>query len=272
MKLHLFYCDETNLEERTGDFLIYGGLIIDGATAKEFSAAMDALRARHGVPRDYHLKFNPGPADFSHSRFIALKQEVLGLAAQFNAQLLVYVILHDVATNSDEARRNGINTVCYHFHCILNRLGGTGLVLIDRFNDQGNAIDAHLRERFTIGLRGLPYSAEMRLSNIVGFHYSAIGQSHFPSIVDVALGSLRFAINAHTRNQTINQQTAGALLGLLAPLFWRAAPSDPVAELSFQFSPRTVRSARYRRAYQSLKLFLATGGVPTAQTITDSSS
>lgn len=268
--MQLFYCDETNLEERAGDFLIYGGLVIDGESAKDFSTAMDDLRARHGVPRDYHLKFNPGPAGFTHSQFIALKQEVLELAGRFNARLLVYVILHDIATNPDEARRNGINTVCYHFHCILNRMDETGLVLIDRFNDAGNAVDAHLRDKFTIGLTGLPYSAEMRLPKIVGFHYSAIGQSHFPGIVDVALGSLRFAINAHTRNQTGQLTSANTILGLLAPMFWRAAPGDPVPEIGFLFSPKVVRAARYRATYEGLKTFLEGGGVLTAQTITDS--
>lgn len=267
--MHLFYCDETNLEERAGDFLIYGGLIIDGATAQDFSAAVDELRAQHGVPRSYHLKFNPGPADFDHLQFISLKQAVLELAAQFGARLVVYVILHDIATNSDEARRNGINTVCYHFHCILNRLKESGLVLIDRFNDAGNAVDAHLRDKFTIGLTGLPYSAEMRLPNIVGFHYSAIGQSHFPSIVDVALGSLRFAINAHTRGQVAFLPTANALLALLSPLFWRGVPGEPVNELGFLFSPKVVRAAKYRDTYLGLKKFLEAGGVPTAQAITD---
>ncbi|WP_375172717.1 hypothetical protein [Pseudooceanicola sp.] len=267
--MHLFYCDETNLEERAGDFLIYGGLIIDGATAKEFSAAIDEMRTRRGVPRDYQLKFNPGPEAFTHEQFIALKQEVLQLTAHFGARLVVYTILHDVASNPDIARRNGINTVCYHFDCILNRLGGAGLVLIDRFNDEGNAIDAHLRDKFTVGITGLPYSPEMRLANISGFHYSAIGQSHFPSIVDVALGSLRLAINAHTRQMAGLLGTANTLLGLLSPLFWRQNDSDPVPELGFQFSPKVIRATRYREKYLGLKDFLARAGIVTYQEITD---
>ena len=59
--MHLLYCDESNLEERAGDFLLYGGLMVDPARAGALSAAVDELRAQHGVPRDYHLKFNPGP-------------------------------------------------------------------------------------------------------------------------------------------------------------------------------------------------------------------
>ena len=267
--MHLFYCDETNLEERAGDFLIYGGLIIDSATAKDFSAAVDELRSRHGVPRDYRLKFNPGPEGFSHAQFIALKQEVLELAAHFGARLVVYVILHDIAVDPDSARRNGINTVCYHFDCILNRVGGVGLVLIDRFNDAGNMIDAHLRDKFTVGITGLPYSDEMRLMNIVGFHYSAIGQSHFPSIVDVALGSLRLAINAHTRGAVGLLPTAGTLLGLLSPLFWRQNAGDPVPELGFLFSPKVVKAAKYKAKYEELKAFLAADGIITDQEISD---
>lgn len=267
--MHLFYCDETNLEERAGDFLIYGGLIINTTTAKELSAAVDGLRVRHGVPRDYHLKFNPGPNGFSHAQFIALKQEVLQLAAQFGARLVVYVILHDIAIDPDTARRNGINTVCYHFDCILNRVGGTGLVLIDRFNDAGNAIDAHLRDKFTVGITGMPYSTEMRLTNIVGFHYSAIGQSHFPSIVDVTLGSLRLAINAHTRGTADLLPTANTLLRLLSPLFWRQNETDLIPELGFLFSPKVIRAPRYKAKYEELKAFLTGAGVATAQEITD---
>lgn len=267
--MHLFYCDETNLEERAGDFLIYGGLIIEGERARDFSAAIDELRTRRGVPRDYRLKFNPGPEEFTHEQFIALKQEVLEVAARFGARLVVYTILHDIASNPDTARRNGINTVCYHFDCILHHLNGSGLVLIDRFNDEGNAIDAHLRDKFTVGITGLPYSREVRLANICGFHYSSIGQSHFPSIVDVALGSLRLAINAHTRETAGLLETANILLNLLSPLFWRQNDADPIPEMGFQFSPKVVKVPKYKAKYQGLKDFLAAGGVPTSQEITD---
>lgn len=265
--LQLFYCDETNLEERAGDFLIYGGIVFDGANAKEFSSAVDDLRARLRVPDDYVLKFNPGPVNFSHTEFIALKQAVLELAVQHGARLVVYTILHDIAVSPDEARRNGINTVCYHFNCILNRMEQPGLVLIDRFNDVGNAVDAHLRDKFSVGVTGLPYTEHMRLTNIVGFHYSAIGQSHFPSIVDVALGSLRFAINAHTRNQHDMLPSAHSILQLLSPLFWRENNEHWVPELGFMFSPKSVRKPRYRETYESLQTFLAASGVPTSQRI-----
>lgn len=118
--MHLLYCDETNLEERAGDFLIYGGLFIPSGQAQQISDAVEAVRKKHNVPRAYQLKFNPGPDGFTNAQFIALKEEILATLAAHGAGLIIYVILHDVATSPDEARRNGINTVCYHFHCIMN--------------------------------------------------------------------------------------------------------------------------------------------------------
>ena len=78
--MQLIYCDETNLEERSGDFLIYGGLIVEASVASELSKSMDALRNQLRVPRDYHLKFNPGPDNFTHEQFVQLKESVLRLA------------------------------------------------------------------------------------------------------------------------------------------------------------------------------------------------
>lgn len=266
--MHLLYCDETNLEERAGDFLIYGGMVVSAEQALQLSNAVDEIRAAFGVDPSFRLKFNPGPEHLDHNNFIALKQKIVEAAIQYGARLIAYVILHDIATNPDEARRNGINVVCYHFDCILNRVGGPGLVLIDRFNDAGNQIEAHLSEKFSIGLKGLPYSKTKRLTNIVGFHYSVIGQSHFPSIVDIVLGSLRFAINAHTQTIERYLETSSTLLGLIGPLFWRENDASSVPELGLLFSPKTIKSDRYREIYQSLKDYLHQSGIKTEQVIT----
>lgn len=256
------------MEERAGDFLIYGGLAIDGARALDLSQAIDMIRAGARVSPDFKLKFNPGPERLSHEEFIGLKQAVIEAAVEHGVKLLVYVILHDIATNRDEARRYGINTVCAHFDWLLNRRGGPGLVLLDRFNDEGNRIAAHLSEKFSVGLRGLPYKNKMRLEHIVGLHYSVVGQSHFPSLIDIVLGSLRFAINAQTRNQQGSMETAQRILGILAPLFYREPANAPVSELSFQFSPKVIIRGVYREKYQALKDFLAAAGIDTQQPIT----
>ena len=72
---HFLYCDETNLEERRGDFLIYGGIMIDGAAAHDLSRRIDEIRRMNGIDRAFHLKFNPGPTGMAHNHFIEVKKK-----------------------------------------------------------------------------------------------------------------------------------------------------------------------------------------------------
>jgi len=263
--MHLLYCDETNLEERKWDFFVYAGLVIEATKARELSHSIDKIRTEARVLADYKLKFNPGPANLSHQQFVDLKKNVIAAAIDAKVGLLVSVILHDIATSPEVARRNAINTLCFHFDCLIGRIPGPGLVLIDRFTDK--QIDAHLAEKFCVGVTGLPHSAQLRLSNVVGFHYAAVGQSHFSSLVDVILGSLRFAINAFTRNEAANLETAARILEGLQPLFYREDDQKPVSELSFFFSPKTVKVPGYRARYLALKDFLARHGIDTAHSV-----
>lgn len=269
--MHLLYCDESNIEERAGDFLLYAGLVIPPHKAHQLSGDIEGIRQRAKLEPNFQLKFNPGPAHLDHAQFVALKQNILEAAARHDVRLLAYVMLHDIAKGQgiDMARRNGINTVLYHYHCYLSRVQDKGIALLDRFNDRGNKVDDHTREKFAVGITGMPYSGTIRLENILGVHYSTIGQSHFCSLVDIVVGSLRFAINAHTRNTANLHATAGTLLGLLSPLFFREEGQTSVSELGLLFSPKTIKIPHFRAKYKELKVFLAERGVNTAQAITD---
>jgi hypothetical protein len=263
--MHFLYCDETNFTKTPSDFFVYGGVAIDAAVAGDLAAEIEIARVARGVPRDYVLKFNPGPQDFSHQQFIDLKRSVIAAAVKFNCKLLINLLLHDIATSSEEARRFGINTLCYHFDCYLNRPNSAGLVLMDRFDDK--QIDGQLKEKLSVGLTGhLPYSSEMKIQRIVGYHLTAIGQSHFCSLVDVLLGSLRFAINAFTQANEPHLATAQSILQQLAPLFFREH-GDAVHEISLCFSPKEVRKDVYRAKYQALRDFLAGNGIAPAQVL-----
>ena len=257
--MHLLYCDEINLEHRSRDFFTYGGISIESSAALSLSQEIDALRTCFNLNPSYRLKFNPGPAELTHDQFISLKQQTIETAVKHNAKLFTSLILHNIATSLDEARRNEINRICYHFDCYLNRVRSHGLVLIDRFND--GQVDAHLVEKFSIGITGLPFTPVQRLSNIIGFHYSAIGQSHMASIIDVVLGSLRYSINGHTRNDPTALAAAAKILPILSPLFFRETGRTDVSELGLFFSPKTIRAERYQTIYNNLKSFLSANGV-----------
>lgn len=265
--MYLLYCDETNLEEKADDFFIYGGVAVDGDCALDLSHEIDEIRSKANIARNFRLKFNPRPSNLSHTEFVAVKQSILEAIARRKCILFSSLILHNIATNPNKARRNEINRVCYNFDCFLSRPKTHGLVLIDRFNDK--MIDSHLREKFSVGITGLPYTKENRLDRIVGFHYSAIGQSHFGSVVDIVLGTLRFSVNAFTRNDTQNIPKAKTLLGLLSPLFFRENDRGTVSELSLFFSPKTIMVDDYRKQYEDLRIFLSDNKIEADQHISD---
>jgi hypothetical protein len=264
--MHLLYCDESNLEHRAGDFLVYAGVLIPADAAGTLSQRIDELRVAAGLTPDVRLKFNPRPENLTHQQFLELKQAIISAAAEHGCKLLAYAVLHDLAGDPDNARRYGINTVCYHFHCVLNRMDARGIVLIDRFNDANNEIEGHLKDKMAVGVQ-LPHRNQpTRLSNIVGFHYSAVGQSHFTTLIDIIVSSLRYAINVHTRGDA-NRDGAVNILQVLSSLFYRFENSDRVPDMGFCFSPMNVRSERYHGLYISLQEFLREGGIDSAQTI-----
>ena len=127
-------------------------------------------------------------------------------------------------------------------------------------------IDPLLRERFAIGETGLPYSPTYRLGNVVGLHYAAVGQSHFGSLIDIALCSFRFAVNAVSSGDESSKTTAETLLRILSPLFQRT-PSGRVPEAGLCMLPKTVTEARYRVKYEELREFMKGCGVEMAQQI-----
>jgi hypothetical protein len=138
-----------------------------------------------------------------------------------------------------------------HFDYHLRAIQDFGLVLIGTFTD--NLLTKILRERFGKGLVGLPYGP-YRLKQILGFHISSIGTSHFCSLIDVVLGSLRFVIN--NRNDQTRANVVHTLLAQLAPLAIRDA-NGQVREVCFFFSPKQIRANVYLTQYQQLHAFLA---------------
>src|SRR5688500_9844096 len=97
--MHLLYCDESNLEEKSGDFFVYGGLVVSMSAAFSLSQAIDKIRAKAKFPKDANLKFNPKPHHLSHQDFNGVKQSVIEAAINHDCKFLTSMILHDVATS-----------------------------------------------------------------------------------------------------------------------------------------------------------------------------
>ena len=190
--MQLLYADEVNVERDSTDFFIYGGVIIPDDKAAELSSRVDAIRISCGYRPEDLLKFNTREraAHITADKHKEAKKLVMEAAANCGVKLLTSFISHKIASSPAEARRREINMVCYHFNCHLRRTDEHGLVLIDTFQDQ--QLTKILQEKFSIGLRGMPYTKAYRLDRILGFHLSSIGSSNFCSVVDIAMGALRY--------------------------------------------------------------------------------
>jgi hypothetical protein len=122
-----------------------------------------------------------------------------------------------------------------------------------------------LREKFSIGLTGnRPFSKTLPLDRILGYHLATIGTSHFTSVIDVILGSLRYAVNMRKENRPVAKVLINQLAALciLESCFVRLTedPKTPgpfvkvqkASDLSINFSPKTIKVGKYLDQYKEL--------------------
>jgi hypothetical protein len=258
----LLYTDESNIDPASAEFFVYAGVSIPGDQAAELSSEIDSLRRKHGYKPEDLLKFNTveRPVQISPDSHKELKREVIEAAVRHDVKLFATFTLHALATSAEVARRHAINTVCFHFDCYLHRLNDAGIVLIDSFQDK--SIIAILREKFSIGVKGLPYTPQHRLQRVLGVHLASVGSSNFCSVIDIVLGSLRHAVNIRSDRGKLG--LANTLLGQLSPLCIRTN-LPRVDELSIFFSPKVVKSHAFLQKYLELRDFLAAGGIEASQ-------
>lgn len=255
--MYLLYTDEVNVDPDNSEFFIYGGVSIYAGQAPSLSNTIDELRKQFGYRPGDQLKFNTRerPTHISPDDHKEIKRRVVEAAVQHDVRLFASFILHKIATSPEDARRNEINRVCYHFDCFLNRVNGHGLVLIDTFSD--NRLPEFLRDKFSMGLSGLPYSPIYRLERVLGFNLATIGSSNFSSVVDIVLGSLRYAVNC--RNKSDRHVVAHTLLQQLAPMCITRGNPETIDEISIFFSPKTVKVTAYQNKYRDLRNYLEGG-------------
>ena len=263
--MHLLYTDEANINPVEENFFIYGGVSIPGDEAGPLSEEISTIRADLGYKPADLLKSNTNerPGHISPGVHTEAKCRLIHAAAKHGVRLFASFILHKVATTPDEARRNEINRIVFHFHSFLVREDDHGLALIDRFDDSLGPIASHLREKSAVGLVGMPFSDTIELPRILGYHMASIGTSHFCSLVDVVIGSLRYAVN--NRQETGRKlDVAKTLIEQLAPLCVQS-PYGGVDRISISFSPQAIRVPAYLEIYEDLHRFLADCGIEAEQ-------
>lgn len=259
------YTDETNMQPRQDQFLIYGGVAIPGKNLPEFSSDIDKIREDAGYGSSDLLKSNTRerPDSVTASAHAEIKGKVLDAAANCGAVMFAYFALHDIINDPATARKYGINELCYSFDCFLHWpcVDDHGFVLIDPFEDKGGGgIKSFLQEKFCTGVTGLPHSKEYRLKKMLGIHLAPVGSGHGCSLCDIAIGSLRYAIN--NRSNPEKMDTVEKLMTKLQPLMNPAAHAGRRDVLMIN-SPRSVKVQSYRQKYNELDAFLISCNIST---------
>jgi hypothetical protein len=247
----LLYGDETNTDASKDSFYIYGGVAIPVAAAGQIHEEMCNLRGCYGYQRSDALKFctrKGRPDSVAPQEHTDLKKQVVRLAEVHGVRLFCSLVHHRIARGgADCARETGINQVAASFNMFLQEEKTYGSMSLDRFDRQPELI----RKKFSEGLT-FPEHSQM-LNRVVAIQPAILGASHFCSLADVVLGSLRQAVN--------NQSTKLGLelVAQLAPLCRRS--DGDVDDRSIVLSPTVVRNPRYQQLYADLREFLRKGGV-----------
>ena len=254
--MHWFVADETNKDSSQGEFFIYGGLVFTEEQIPLVHAAVDAIRLKYGYqPGDdfkFHTRARPSQVTIDSARLA--KQELVEALKAIGVRMIVYVVLHDIATNRTEVERMNyaLDTVSWAYHRLLDMERTDGVMLIDRDDDQHNHL-AHLFQH-GIAVGGKQVSVRDRIRF---FGQTSNNASHLSSAVDVALGAFRYCANA--AGGVGSDEVARAIFSPLSELLWGVG-TDPkqVGGHGFIARPIEVHAPAFDVRYTQLRTALTT--------------
>jgi hypothetical protein len=264
--MQYLYGDESNLEPVDGTFFIYSGVVISSDAALSLHSEVQTIRTRYGYTASDPLKFNAAerPSYVSADAHRLAKQSVITSAVAHGCVLNTTFTLHNVAANSTTARTYAINSLAWGFQSYLQDINDQGMVFIDTYDD--GTLTNVLREKFQRGFTG-PLYEDTPLERVVNWSQSSNGTSHFSSVADIVVGTLRYAANNRNDPSPRTRTLAGNLVKSLSPMWHRDPVTGKVKQSSLRFCPRQVYTPEYRAQYLDLKLFLAMNGAESLQPV-----
>lgn len=252
--VYWFHLDETNNTSADGPFFIFGGLIATPIQAIAVHDAIAEIRGRYGYQQGDPFKFQTRsrPAHVSQEDFVAAKQAAVALLEELGVTMIVYVVLHDIATGSvEENSEKALNALLSHFEFrFLPEFSARGTVTIDRVDDKFGY--PYLRTKFQHGI-SLPDGRKAALPSIVHYSFSGDGLSHMSSLVDISLGAFRYCVN--TTFGKGNEAVAKEMIRPLSRALWCKSKDDDERQIGgygFLQYPKEIKVERYRKQYDTL--------------------
>lgn len=252
--VYWLFTDETNVTDKEGDFFIYGGIIVSAEQMKSLDAAVREIRQRYGFKRGDQFKFQTKsrPEQVSIEDFTKAKAEALDLLEAHGARVVMYVVLHQIARQKSvqEMTAWALNSLLSHFDFrFLAEHDDVGAVCIDRLDPKFGY--SYIKGAFGESLT-LPGGREIELDRIVLYTMSCDGASHLSSLADIALGSMRYAVNFCTGSG--KETVARQIMTPLARAMWFHEEADVrrIGGYGFLQYPKDIRVASYQAQYTSL--------------------
>lgn len=253
--MHWFVVDETNKNPKSGQFLVIGGLVFRPKQVKKIHDAIERIRTKYGYRDGDSLKFQVAarPAHVTIEDATNAKRAVIKTLAKYKVRMVVYVILHDIATNKSERERMemGLNTLAWAYHRLLGVEKATGAMIIDRDDGQ----HGHLAHLFQNGIKVGSSTPQVR-DRVAFFGMTANNASHLSSAVDIALGGFRYCVNAASlEDEHSAHMTAKSIFKPLSRLVWGVKQGDVrrLGGYGFHARPLDVRVPHFASKYEQLR-------------------
>lgn len=256
--MYWLFTDETNVTEKEGDFFIYGGLIMNAEQMVDLNKEVIRIRQKYGYTDTDRFKFQTAsrPKQVTPADFAAAKGEALAALETFGAVVVMYVVLHDIARNKtvQEMTEWALNALIAHFDLrFLSQKNEIGAVCIDRLDPKWGY--KYMQTMFADGIA--VDGRQIKMERIVHYSMSCDGASHMSSLTDIALGSMRYAVNFVGGKG--REGVARDLMVPLARAMWHkkvkvnGKDEHQVGGYGFLKYPRTeIRVAHYRQKYDDL--------------------
>lgn len=220
--MRLLLADETNSNPDTSDFFIYGGLHFDIETMPELDDAIREKRRCKGYRRGDDLKWNGQPEDVSPEEHASIKDSLLDLAQEHNAQFIPVMVLYELIEDTKKPIQwvRCMRDLLGQFKFSLDD-GESGIAVMDHLPEGGEEEEKEMLENaFSYGLTfgGDNY---VRLDDIKLISTTYSKASHVSSLLDIVLGAFQFCINnpGHSKSPYIFNKVARITKGYKGDTF-----------------------------------------------------
>lgn len=257
-ELYWFHIDETNTTVSEGEFLIVGGLVLNGEQIMKADLAIDFIRRHFGFKPSDQFKFHTRsrPVQVSREDFTTAKELAISLLEPLGIRMIVYVVLHDITKNKSqpEVMSMAFNSLLAHFDMhFLDQHNSKGVVCIDRVDEQFGF--KFMQDKHQAGVVFVD-GREQQLERIMHYSMTTDGASHLSSLVDIALGAFRYCVNLSNNPQKVGKlEIANKMLQPLSKALWSGELDGRRLITGYGYLPHPrggIKVESYRAKYETL--------------------